>query len=190
MEDIKCNGLDVLFVKGFLNKEQADWFYNYCLGNVVWGQDEYNFNGKVVLSPRMTSLYGDKSYSYSGQKLKLNKLTTPMERIIQLLNEKFGYDFNVILFNHYRDGSDSVSWHTDAEKELGNKPVIASLSLGGSKVFKMREIADKSNKRDFLLENGDLLIMRGDTQKYWEHSVPKTKKHNDSRINLTIRKIL
>lgn len=190
MNHFEQNGLDLIQCKSFLNPEQADWLYNYCLNNIKWGQDKYTFNGKTVLSPRMTSLYGSKSYSYSGQKLELNPLTKPLERIIQLLHEKFGYDFNVILFNHYRNGNDSVSWHSDSEKELGTNPVIASLSLGGSKPFKFRNKKDKSEKKDFLLENGDLIIMKGTTQETWEHMIPKSKKYNDSRINLTIRKVI
>ena len=101
--------------------------------------------------------------------------------------EKFvDIKFNSVLANLYRDGSDSNGWHSDNEKELGENPIIASLSLGASRKFKLRNNRNGENV-DLILENGSLLIMAGSTQAYWKHAVPKTKQNVFPRINLTYR---
>ena len=101
--------------------------------------------------------------------------------------EKFvDIKFNSVLANLYRDGSDSNGWHSDNEKELGENPIIASLSLGASRKFKLRN--NRNGERiDLILENGSLLIMAGSTQTYWKHTVPKTRQNVFPRINLTYR---
>lgn len=187
---LKDNNLDVVILKGFLNTLQSDWMLAYCLEHIVWGQDKYNFSGREVLAPRLTALYGDKPYRYSGQTLYPTAYTEALKRLNALVSNEAGVDYNVVLFNQYRDGKDSVSWHTDAESSLGRNPSIGSISLGGAKPFKLREIANKSNQHEIMLEHGDLIIMQGNTQHYWEHSIPKSKKYNDLRINLTFRKII
>jgi alkylated DNA repair dioxygenase AlkB len=190
MEKLIDNNLDVIILKNFLNKSQADWMLEYCLQNITWGQDKYVFSGREVLAPRLTSLYGDKPYTYSGQTLHPTLFTKTLERLKAIVSEKGDTDYNVVLLNQYRDGNDSVSWHTDSERALGNNPSVASVSLGGTKPFKLREIANKKNQHEILLEHGDLIIMQGKTQHFWEHSIQKSKKYNDLRINLTFRKII
>jgi alkylated DNA repair dioxygenase AlkB len=97
-------------------------------------------------------------------------------------------EFNSVLLNLYRDGNDSISWHTDAEKELGINPVIASVNFGAERIFQLRHI--ETNERiDIPLKHGSLLIMQGELQHFWQHQVPKTKKVNSERINLTFRVI-
>lgn len=182
--------LDVLIFKNFLNKEQSDWLLTYCLQDHGWKHDKYNFSGKEVLSPRLTSLYGSKTYSYSGQKLNLKPFTKTLLRLKQIVEEQYKHKYNAVLFNKYRDENDSISWHTDAEKALGDKPTIASLSLGATRTFMFREIANKKNKHILELEHGDLVIMKGETQNFWEHSVPKSKIKSDIRVNLTFRTIV
>lgn len=188
--ELKDNNLDVVLYKGFLNESQSDWMLNNCLDNILWKQDKYNFSGREVLAPRLTALYGDKPYSYSGQKLNPVSFTPALNRLREITSEISGANFNVVLLNKYRDGNDSVSWHTDAESSLGRNPVIGSVSLGGSKPFKLREIGNKSNQHEIILDHGDLLVMKGETQHYWEHSIQKSKKHIDLRINLTFRVIV
>jgi alkylated DNA repair dioxygenase AlkB len=196
MEKLVDNNLDVIIFKNFLNQSQADWMLEYCLQNVTWGQDKYIFSGKgnleprEVLAPRLTSLYGDKPYTYSGQTLYPTSFTKALERLKSIISEQDGTDYNVVLLNQYRDGKDSVSWHTDSERALGKNPSIASISLGGSKPFKLREISNKKNQHEILLEHGDLIIMQGKTQHFWEHSIQKSKKYNELRVNLTFRKII
>jgi len=95
--------------------------------------------------------------------------------------------FNAVLLNLYRDGNDSMGWHSDDEKELGENPVIASISLGEERMFHLRHKNNKLLKFKFLLQHGSLLLMKGKTQHFWQHQIPKSKKINKSRINLTFR---
>jgi alkylated DNA repair dioxygenase AlkB len=95
--------------------------------------------------------------------------------------------FTGVLLNLYKDGSNSIAWHSDDEPEMG--PVIASLSLGSSRTFRMRRKTDHKHTQDFALGDGDVLIMRGSCQIDWEHCVPKTKRHVFPRINLTFRQL-
>jgi len=97
--------------------------------------------------------------------------------------------FNSALLNLYRDGCDHLSWHCDNERELGSSPVIASVSFGATRDFIIRRIDDHSKKLSIPLAHGSVLVMKGDMQRYWEHSVPKRKKVSKARINVTFRKI-
>jgi alkylated DNA repair dioxygenase AlkB len=98
--------------------------------------------------------------------------------------------FNSVLLNLYRDGADSMGWHSDDEPELGERPVIASLSLGAMRRFRLRHRRRKDLDPVAIdLENGSLLIMEGDTQRFWKHQVPKTRRAVAPRINLTFRNI-
>ena len=98
--------------------------------------------------------------------------------------------FNSVLLSLYRNGNDSLSWHQDDEPELGQDPVIASVSFGATRSFQFRYKPDKNvNKVSVDLTHGSLLIMKGPTQRFWMHQVPKTSKPVDPRINLTFRVI-
>ena len=105
------------------------------------------------------------------------------------VEEAAGTTFNSVLLNHYHSGSDSISWHTDAERELGKNPIIASVSFGDARRFMLRQIENKDVKIEVELSHGSLLVMAGETQHYWQHQVPKTKASVESRINLTFRQI-
>ena len=98
--------------------------------------------------------------------------------------------FNSVLLNLYRDGADSMGWHSDDEPELGERPLIASLSLGATRRFRLRHRLRKDLEPVVIdLENGSLLIMEGDTQRFWKHQVPKSKRVAEPRVNLTFRQI-
>jgi alkylated DNA repair dioxygenase AlkB len=104
------------------------------------------------------------------------------------IEPKAGVLFNSVLLNRYRNGSDSISWHTDAEKELGNNPVIASVNFGEERTFQLKHKI--TNERiNIALKHGSLLIMKGELQHFWKHQIPKTKKKINERINLTFRLI-
>jgi alkylated DNA repair dioxygenase AlkB len=90
----------------------------------------------------------------------------------------------------YRDGKDSNGWHADNEKELGTNPIIASMSFGAERYFHLQHNNDKNLKLKILLEHGSLLVMKGTTQHFWKHQIPKTAKPIGSRINLTFRSIV
>src|SRR6185369_8090553 len=98
--------------------------------------------------------------------------------------------YNSVLLNLYRDGHDSMGWHRDNEKELGTNPVIRSASFGGTRVMKFKHASLKNCKEEIELSNGSFLLMKGSTQHYWYHSIPKTNKMVSKRINLTFRVIM
>ena len=106
---------------------------------------------------------------------------------VQLHSKK---EFNCVLLNFYRSGEDHISWHSDNESELGENPIIASISLGETRKFRVRNKKDKKLIFSFELENGSLLLMKGKTQTYWEHEISKNKKSVSERINLTFRLII
>jgi alkylated DNA repair dioxygenase AlkB len=96
-------------------------------------------------------------------------------------------EFNSVLANLYRDGSDSNGWHADDEVELGDAPVIASVSFGQPRVFQMKHRTDKQQKFKLELPHGSVLMMRGETQKNWLHQIAKSRRSMTARINLTFR---
>lgn len=109
-----------------------------------------------------------------------------LKQLVELQSATF---FNSVLLNLYRDGQDSMGWHSDDEPELGVEPVIASLSLGGDRYFSLRQKKPGSKKMKILLPSGSLLIMSGGLQVNWQHQVPKTALPVGGRINLTFRSI-
>ena len=105
------------------------------------------------------------------------------------VEKKVGHQFNAALINYYRDGKDYAAWHSDNEKELGPNPIIASLSFGESRRFVLRLKKEKQTKHEINLQDGDLLVMKGKLQTYWEHQLAKSAKKLGPRINITFRKI-
>jgi alkylated DNA repair dioxygenase AlkB len=146
--------------------------------------------GKRINFPRLTAWYGDndKPYSFSGITLNPLSWTKTLSEIKNRIEPKAGVSFNSVLLNLYRDGNDSISWHTDAEPELGKNPVIASVNFGETRNFQLRHIETKE-KVEIELVHGSLLIMQGELQHFWQHQVPKTAKKIKDRINLTFRVI-
>lgn len=178
------------YLPGFFTKQEADALFDAFSKNIAWNQEEMKMYGKVVKFPRLTSWYGDsdRPYSFSGITLQPNPWTTELLEIKKRIEPLSDAVFNSVLLNLYRDGSDSISWHTDAEKELGKNPVIASVNFGAERTFQLRHV--ETNERiDIPLSHGSLLIMKGELQHYWQHQIPKTKTVKTARINLTFRVI-
>jgi alkylated DNA repair dioxygenase AlkB len=188
----------------FLENDSFDWktanwrefdkerLANVKFKNIDWNHDKLSMYGKEVFLPRYSAWYGDndKPYTYSGltlQPKKWNKgLLFLKDQVEKIADEKF----NSVLINWYRDGEDYISWHTDAEKELGLNPVIGSLNFGATRRFLIRNKKNHSEKIEFSLKHGSLLIMKGELQHYWQHAVPIEKKIKSLRVNLTFRKII
>lgn len=97
------------------------------------------------------------------------------------------HNFTTVLLNLYRDGKDSNGWHADNEPSLGKNPMIASLSFGATRVFQFKHRTIGSENYKLNLEDGSLLLMKGEMQHYWLHQIPKTKRPTRERINLTFR---
>ena len=156
--------------------------------------DTFTLFGRTVRVPRLISWHGDPGcrYRYSGQTYEPAPWTPGLARIRALLQTRTGLAWNAVLVNYYRDGRDSVGWHSDDESELGparDDVAIASLSLGETRRFAMRHRAN-GERRAFELADGSLLLMRGTTQKRWRHALPKTAEPVGPRLNLTFRVIV
>lgn len=147
--------------------------------------------GRSVSIPRLHCWFGDPGTRYSWSGLTLDPLPWPatLMEVRRRAEGLSAHRFNAMLANQYRDGNDSVGWHSDDEKELGPAPVIASISLGVTRKFQLQH---KRHRKTFNLplEHGSLLVMAGSTQQYWRHQIPKEKKVLGCRVNLTLRNIL
>ncbi len=176
----------------FLEQKQADHYLTILLDEIAWKQEPIKIFGKEVMQPRLTAWYGDpgKIYSYSGITMIPQPWTAVLGELKQKAESLAQSTFNSALLNLYRDGNDSMGWHRDNERELGTKPVIVSLSLGGPRIFQFRTHLHKDQLKSIELIHGSLLIMKGDTQEKWEHRLPKSKNAKTPRINITFRKIL
>ena len=159
--------------------------------NISWHHDTINMYGKKLLLPRFSALYGssDRPYTYSGIKLKPKLWSGLLLDIRNAVSDIAGVEFNTVLMNWYRDGDDHIGWHSDEEKELGINPTIASVTFGETRRFMLRMCSNAQEKLDIPLSNGSLLIMSGQLQHNWQHSIPKQKAANGMRINLTFRDV-
>jgi alkylated DNA repair dioxygenase AlkB len=157
-----------------------------------WERHVVRIFGREVPSPRLSAWYGDPAceYRYSGLRLSPLPWTGPLSEIRELVQDATRCPFNCVLANLYRDGNDSMGWHSDDEPELGRDPNIASLSLGAERRFLLRHKHRTELPRiEVLLGHGDLLLMSGPTQRFWKHQVPKSRRVGQARLNLTFRLI-
>ena len=159
--------------------------------NITWRQESIFIFGRKVLTPRLTAWYGDAGavYKYSGVSFDPLPWTEELLFIKSKAEGLAGTIFNSVLLNLYRDGSDSMGWHSDDEPELGRDPIIASVNLGEARRFDLRLKTDHQQKLQILLEDGSVLVMKGELQHYWQHQVAKSAKVKGPRINLTFRTI-
>ena len=173
-----------------LDQKKNLWFKS-CLNDLNWEKGFIKIFGKIHQIPRLQSWYADNGieYTYSGKKLKRHNWNETLIEIKGEIEKITSFKFNSVLASLYRDGNDSMGLHADDEKELGINPVIASLSLGESRdlYFKHKNIKKSLNIPQ---KNGQLIVMHGETQKYWKHEIKKTKKLKKPRINLTFRNII
>jgi alkylated DNA repair dioxygenase AlkB len=160
--------------------------------NIRWHHDSIKMYGKDVYLPRYSAWYGDndKPYTYSGLTLQPNPWNACLLEIKERIEKTIGCSFNSVLMNWYRDGSDHIGWHTDAEKELGFNPIIGSVNLGSTRHFYIRRKDNHDIKINIPLSHGSLLLMTGELQHFWQHAILKETTIRTSRINLTFRKII
>ncbi|MBF7729313.1 alpha-ketoglutarate-dependent dioxygenase AlkB family protein [Pseudomonas sp. N040] len=167
----------------------ADQWLQTLLAETPWEQPLVRLHGRDYPVPRRTAWYGDPqaSYGYSGLQHQPLPWTALLAGIRQRVAAQVGAPLNAVLLNLYRDGQDSMGWHSDDEAELGPEPLIASLSLGGVRRFDLRRKGRGRIEHSLNLEHGSLLVMRGRTQHHWQHQVAKTRRPCEPRINLTFR---
>jgi alkylated DNA repair dioxygenase AlkB len=185
--DLADGGL-LLYAPDFLSPEQADALFTTLKAHSPWAQEHGPFGHAL---PRLTAYHADPgvSYTYSGithQAAPWPEYLTDLRRRVE---EAAGAPFNSLLVNYYRTGQDSIGYHTDAEPELGESPIVPSLSLGATRRFHLQHVRSRE-RLTFDLAHGSLLIMAGTTQHHWRHAVPKTTQPVGERINLTFRNIL
>jgi alkylated DNA repair dioxygenase AlkB len=163
------------------------------IAEIPWRSEEVVMWWRRMPQPRLTAWYGDAgaSYAYSGIELHPLPWTPILLNLKTRIEELVGVTFNSVLLNYYRDHQDSVGFHSDDEPELGERPVIASLSLGEERIFVLKHKTLKYVEPVRLrLASGSLLLMKGDTQRCWRHGVPKDSRPCGPRINLTFRQII
>jgi alkylated DNA repair dioxygenase AlkB len=183
---------EVRLYREFFSKEYSDRIFLQLQKALAWRQEPIWMFGRQVMQPRLTALYGnpDQPYSYSGISMNPLSWTPLLEEIRNKIEDFTGLEFTHVLCNFYRDGNDSMGWHRDNEPVLGKNPGIASITFGATRVFQIRNYESKKNKIEIPLNHGSLLMMTRESQNYWEHQLPKTKKVNSPRMNLTFRKLL
>ena len=156
-----------------------------------WRRERITVYGKPYLQPRLSAWHGDLSYSYSGIRLEPRPWTPTLLEIKMRVEALTDQAFNSVLLNYYRNQSDSMGMHSDDERELGRQPAIASLSLGEQRTFLLKHKSRKDLKTvKLVLPPGSLLLMQGDTQRYWRHGINKERKPCGPRLNLTFRTII
>ncbi|WP_440825678.1 alpha-ketoglutarate-dependent dioxygenase AlkB family protein [Psychrobacter cryohalolentis] len=169
-------------------------FYN-LVTELPWQEDIVTLFGKTHITTRQIVWMGDSDidYQYSGHTRQTIPWTDTVFHVKHHIEQKLldlGIDanFNSCLLNYYPSGEDGMGYHADDERELGEQPIIASLSLGATRkfVFKHKKTQDKV---ELYLESGQLIVMHGETQNFWKHSITKTKKVTTGRISLTFRQI-
>ena len=190
-ENLLPEGGTVLYFGRILSSEAAEYYFQTLLDTVQWKQDEVIIFGKRHITKRKTAWYADEAfiYTYSNSTKIALPWTKELLELKLLVEKNSGHSFNSCLLNLYHSGEEGMSWHSDNEKELGKNPVIASLSLGAERKFSLKH-REKKNTVSVLLENGSLLLMKDATQENWLHSMPKTKKVKEARINLTFRNVV
>jgi alkylated DNA repair dioxygenase AlkB len=192
--------LDILRIDGkamlygiFFSSKESEQFFNCLLKRIEWRHDTIKHFGKEIPLPRLTAWYGDAGKVYTYSKIRMEPLdwTSELLKIKNRVEKISNCTFNSVLINQYRDGRDSVAWHSDDEKELGENPVIASVSFGATRQFMLKHKTRKDVEPITIdLTSGSLLLMKDKSQECWLHQIPKTTKPISARINLTFRTII
>ena len=176
---------------GFIDQATGDYLLQKFIAE-AWKQTTQKMWEKEYLTPRLTTWHGDAGtdYSVSGKIANPNPWTPELQMLKEKVEAVAGVKFNSVLLNYYRDGNDSVAWHSDREIVLGKNPVIASVSLGQVRSFDIRNKADHKEHYSVKLEHGSFLLMKAGLQESWEHRVAKSVKPMRARVNLTFRVVI
>ena len=187
---LPSDGIVHYYGKIFSPKE-AETYLEILLHSIEWKNDEAIIFGKKIITKRKVAWYGEKAFEYTYSKTTKSALlwTKPLIELKSRIEKQSGEKFNACLLNLYHDGNEGMAWHSDGEKDLKKNGAIASLSFGAERKFAFKHKESKI-KRELMLENGSLLIMKGNTQSNWLHRLPPTKKVTKPRINLTFRTIV
>ncbi|MCY1288391.1 2OG-Fe(II) oxygenase superfamily protein [compost metagenome] len=182
---------ELRYLPGWVDAAEAERWLHELLAQTPWEQPQVVLHGKAYPVPRRVAWYGDDvaTYRYSGLVHRPLPWTPLLAEIRRRVEGECAQPLNGVLLNYYRDGRDSMGWHSDDEAELGRNPLVASLNLGGARRFDLRRKGQTRIEHSLLLEHGSLLVMAGATQHYWQHQVAKTRQPCAPRLNLTFRLI-
>ncbi|MFY2763659.1 alpha-ketoglutarate-dependent dioxygenase AlkB family protein [Arenimonas sp. MALMAid1274] len=192
LERLPVDDAELAYAPAWLPREQADALLAALTAQIPWETHRITLFGQQHDSPRRSCWIGDPGTSYVYSRVRFEPRPWPdaLQPLRDRISEASGEAMNSVLANLYRDGRDAMGWHSDDEPELGPRPVIASLSLGGTRRFVFKHRADPSRKFELALPHGSLLVMSGPTQARWRHALPRTAKPVAPRLNLTFRRIL
>jgi len=190
-ECIALRDAELHYLSAFYSRAESQQVMEQLLATVPWQQETLKFGGRQVLVPRLQAWYGEltANYGYSGLHLAPLAWTPALLAIKTKIEKSFDMSFNSVLLNYYRNGRDSVAWHSDDETELGPDPLIASLSFGAERRFEMKHRDGKTPKINIELADGSLLLMGSGMQRHWSHQLPKQPWVTAPRLNLTFRLI-
>lgn len=183
----------VTLYENFFSQVESHEIIKILLDEIDWKQEYIRMYGKSMPIPRLTAWYGDndKAYTYSGIAMNSKEWHPVLLDIKNRIERASDRVFNSVLLNYYRDGNDSVAWHSDNEPELGENPSIGSVSFGETRKFSLKHKSPEhpNHKKliDVQLTHGSFLLMDGECQSFWLHQIAKTKKNVGARINLTFR---
>lgn len=196
-ERLPLPGADVRCAWSWLPQEAADALLEQLLEEIPWERHRLRMFGRELDAPRLSCWIGDPAavYTYSRTRFEPHPWTPALQALRERVERSSQARFNSVLANLYRDGADSMGWHSDGEAELGAQPVIASLSLGATRRFRLRRRLPRGTRAtpadtlEVPLVHGSLLCMSGATQHLYQHDVPKSARVSAPRINLTFRLI-
>jgi alkylated DNA repair dioxygenase AlkB len=192
LKGIPMPDAEVYYLSNLELGRNHDGVLHQLVADVPWRQENIFVWGKEYRQPRLIAWYGDRGsdYTYSGLRLTPLAWTDLLLEIRRRVESVAATAFNSVLLNYYRYNRDSMGFHSDDEPELGKRPVIASLSLGEERTFVLKHKVDKLAKTVRLrLASGSLLLMKGETQRYWKHGIAKETRLCGPRVNLTFRRI-
>ncbi|MEC5218089.1 alkylated DNA repair dioxygenase AlkB [Actimicrobium sp. GrIS 1.19] len=193
LERLPLPDAEIHFQPDFYGASERHAMFQELSASTAWRQEQITLFGKRHWQPRLVAAHGDAGtqYTYSGLTLPMHPWSALLQQIRRDIEAASGRTFNSVLLNLYRNEQDSMGWHSDDESELGPAPVIASLSLGATRIFKLRHKTRRELKTAALpLTDGTLLLMAGATQQHWKHAVDKERGPAGARINLTFRLIV
>ncbi|MDQ2696114.1 MAG: alpha-ketoglutarate-dependent dioxygenase AlkB [Pseudomonadota bacterium] len=192
LESVPIEDAEICYLRHLPLAQPPDAVMRHLIETVPWRSEKITLWGKTFLQPRLTSWHGEpgKNYTYSGIRLVPLPWTPVLLDIKRRVEAAAGETFNSVLLNYYRDHRDSMGFHSDDEPELGNRPVIASLSLGEERTFILKhKIRRELQPVRLKLASGSLLVMKGETQRHWRHAITKETTPCGPRVNLTFRRI-
>jgi len=185
------DGATLRIERGFIDAVEGNALLRKFTETLPWEISKVKVFGKTHPIPRLNAWLGAPGavMTYSKTRFDPHPFTTEIEDLRQRLVAECGTSFNSVLCNLYRDGHDKMGYHSDDERELGDAPLIASLSFGATRKFVLKHKSREVPRIEIPLSHGDLLIMGGQCQRFYKHALPKSVRVKNPRINLTFRQI-